>query len=193
MLGQLIREAVEAYPAASESEARTRAVAWYGYVISTDAGDRLVLYPSGAGELVLVGDEDEHQEQIAELRDRPEPGRNAHFWGWVECAGQDCTLITDRIRIDGPGPFYPPEPVEGWMGQLVNLRTEPGSGPDDAFVLAGEWPVHYGVWSEDPELATQLETLRDSGKSFHIWGELSAGIPDANGTQVILSRIETIE
>jgi hypothetical protein len=168
-------------------------VAWYGYVVSGDGGDRLVLHPENAGELALVGDEDEHEAQIAELRDKVEPGRNAHFWGVLDCDTGECTLIADRIRVDGPGPFFPPESVEGWQGTLVTMRTEPGSGPDDAFVLGGDWPLHYGVWSENTELAAQLESLRDTGQSFRVWGTLTAGIPDANVTQIVVTRIELVD
>jgi hypothetical protein len=83
--------------------------------------------------------------------------------------------------------------VDGWQGELISMRKEPGSGPDDAFVLAGDWPLHYGVWSEDPTLAAQLESLRDTGRSFRIWGELTAGIPDANATQIVATRIQTAD
>jgi hypothetical protein len=189
---ELIRDAVAMSPV-DAPEGMERAVAWYGRVVSSEAGDRLLLYPEGAGELSLVGDEDEHDALIAELRDKPEPGRNAHFWGYLDCNDGDCTLIADRIRIDAPGPMFPPETVEGWQGTLINMRTEPGSGPDDAFVLAGDWPLHYGVWSEDPELASQLESLRDTGQTFRIWGELRVGLPDANGTQIVVSEIQVLD
>ena len=187
---ELIQDAIAMSPLTPAPEGATRAVAWYGYVVGGDQVDRLVLYPEGAGELALVGDDDEHQAQIAELRDKPEPGRNANFWGYVQCEAGDCTLVADRIRTDSPGLMYPPESVEGWQGTLITMRTEPGSGPDDAFVLAGDWPLHYGVWSEDPELAAQLESLRDTGQSFRIWGQLTAGVPDANATQIVVMRIE---
>jgi putative hemolysin len=190
---ELIQDAIVMSPLTPAPEGTIRAVAWYGYVIGGDQGDRLVLYPEGAGELALVGDDDEHQAQIAELRDKPEPGRNANFWGFVHCDAGDCTLVADRIRVDAPGVMYPPESVEGWQGTLITLSAEPGSGPDDAFVLAGDWPLHYGVWSEDAELAAQLESLRDTRQSFRIWGRLTAGVPDANATQIVVTRIELLD
>jgi putative hemolysin len=192
-LRELVQKAIALNPVTPSTEETPRAVAWYGYVTSSERGDRLTLYPQGAGELALLGDEDEHQEQIAALRDKPEPGRNAHFWGMIDCDAGECKLIADRIRVDGPGPFFAPEPVQGWQGTLIAMGTEPGSGPDDAFVLAGDWPLHYGVWSEDPTLAAQLESLRDTGRAFRIWGELTAGVPDANGTQIVVTRIETLD
>lgn len=190
---ELIQGAIQMSPLEPISDDTLRAVAWYGRVTTDDSGDLLVLYPKGAGELALIGDEDEHQQQIAELRDKTEPGRNAHFWGAVECDQEGCTLVADRIRVDGPGPLYPPETVDAWQGTLIVMSTEPGSGPDDAFVLSGDWPLHYGVWSEDPELAGQLESLRNTGRTFRIWGQLVAGIPDANATQIVVTTIELLD
>ena len=123
----------------------------------------------------------------------PSPAGTLTFGGAIDCDAGDCKLVADRIRVDGPGPFYPPESVDGWQGTLITMRTEPGSGPDDAFVLAGDWPVHYGVWSEDAELAGQLESLRDTGRSFRVWGTLTAGLPDANASQIVVTRIELLD
>jgi putative hemolysin len=61
------------------------------------------------------------------------------------------------------------------------------------YVVSGDWPVHYGVWSADPVLAEELASLRDTGRSFQIWGELTAGVPDANATQIVVTRIEPID
>jgi hypothetical protein len=49
------------------------------------------------------------------------------------------------------------------------------------------------VWSEGPTLAAQLESLRDTGRALRIWGELTAGVPDANATQIVVTRIETLD
>ena len=55
------------------------------------------------------------------------------------------------------------------------------------------WPLHYGVWSEDAELTDQLESLRDTGRSFRIWGTLTAGLPGANANQIVVTRIELLD
>ena len=43
------------------------------------------------------------------------------------------------------------------------------------------------------QLAAQLEALRDTGQSFRIWGELRAGLMDANATQIVVTDIELVD
>jgi hypothetical protein len=78
--------------------------------------------------------------------------------------------------------------VEGWEGTVV---TNPAwAQVDDAFVLAGDYPVHYGIWSEDPDLAARLEGYRNAGTLIRVWGQVLCGVPDANGCQIRVRRLE---
>jgi hypothetical protein len=174
------------------------AIAWYGYVVSTPDGaqydDYLVLMPEGIGEIGIEGADEAVRTQIAALRDHPEPGKYAHFWGTVTCDVIDyggCQLLVTRLRVDGPGRFFDPDPVEGWEGTIVSGPEGPRSGGDDYFVLSGDFPVAYGIDSTDPGLAGAIEILRDSGTTVRVWGQLSAGVMDWNGTQIQLGHIET--
>ena len=180
------------------------AIAWYGRIISFPAGsqydDYLSVYPEGVIEIGIEGETAAIEEQIVALRDKPEPGRNAHFWGMLHCPALDyggCQLRVTRLRVDGPGPFFDPDPVEGWVGTIVTGRTEPGSGGDDYFLLDGDFAVQYGIEaaigpSGERELAPQIESLRDTGTKVRIWGSLMAGVPDWNGTQIEITRIEIV-
>ena len=188
---ELLQSAIEMSPPAAKvgTDDGWRAVAWYGAVVSSEQGDRLVLQPEGVGELAVAGWEDEDQQQIDALRDQTEPGRYAHFWGVVQCEGESCTLTADRIRVDASGLMYPPETVDGWEGVIVSPGGD-GAEYDDAFVLAGDWPLLYGIGSRDEDLASRIEALRDTDTLCSIWGELTAGLPDANGTQIVVTAIE---
>jgi hypothetical protein len=100
-----------------------------------------------------------------------------------------------RVREDGAGEFFPPDPVEGWTGKVYSRSEEPGSGGDDYFVLESPLPLEYGLnILDDPggELADQLERVRDGDVPIRIWGVLTAGIPDWNGTQITLSQVEVL-
>ncbi|UCC63222.1 MAG: hypothetical protein JSV36_21225 [Anaerolineae bacterium] len=172
-------------------------LAWYGHVASTPTGaqfdDYLVLMPEGVGEIGLEGADEAVEAQIVALRDKKEPGKYAHFWGTLNCPLLDyggCQLVVTRLRVDGPGPFFPPDPVAGWEGTLVSGRPGPRSGGDDYFVLAGDFPIQYGIDSADPALRAQLESLRDTGTVIRVWGELSAGVMDWNATRIQVTRIE---
>ena len=160
-------------------------VAWYGNVVSLPAGsqfdDYLVVLPEGAAEIGLSGADAAIEAEIVALRDKEAPGKYAHFWGTLTCPILDyggCELVVTRLRLDGPGPTFDPDPVEGWEGSI-------SSGPeglqvDDFFTLAGDWNVQYGIWSSDAAINGQLESLRDTGTVIRVWGELIAEIGRAS-------------
>jgi hypothetical protein len=184
----------------SASDARLPVVAWYGYVAGTPEGaqfdDYLVLMPEGVGEIGVEGADEAVEAQIVALRDRGEPGKYANFWGTLTCDVLDyggCQLLVTRLRIDGPGPFFPSDPVEGWEGTIISGPLGPRSGGDDYFLLAAGFPVQYGIDSLDPALRSQLESLRDTGTVIRVWGQLSAGVMDWNATQIQVTRLEVAE
>jgi len=169
-------------------------VGWLGRVVSLPAGgqfdDYLVLEPEGAGEVGLTGADNTVEAQIQVLRDSD---TYAHFWGALTCPVLDyggCQLVVSRLRKDRPGPSFDPDPVEGWEGIIVSFP--PGSQFDDYFLLAGDFPVGYGIDSLDPTLAAQLAGLRDTGTAIRVWGELVCPTINAYGTGIVVSRIEIV-
>jgi hypothetical protein len=45
----------------------------------------------------------------------------------------------------------------------------------------------------DPAVRSQIQALRDSGKIVHLWGTLLSNVPDVNGSQIQVDRIEVEE
>jgi len=173
----------------------TAVVGWYGYVVSLPVGseydDYLSLAPEGAGELGITGTDEEVEVQIVALRDKEEPGKYAHFWGTLSCDVPDyggCQLVVTRLRVDGPGEFFDPDPVEGWEGVIVS--NPPMSQYDDHFVLSGDFFVMYGIGNSDPAVEAQLEELRDTMTPIQVWGELTCGVMDVNGCTIDVTRVE---
>jgi putative hemolysin len=176
---------------------------WYGTVISPPASQPyeyyLMLYPKEAGSAGLIPMNDEVESKLLYLRDS---GRLAHFWGTLNCAVegfQGCQVEVTEVRPEGPGVFFAPDRVDGWQGILNSTPyDEPGSYPDDAFTLvasevtpwAALFPVQYGIHTTDHAMAGTLDALRDTGSSFTVYGELTCGIPDTNGCQIVVDRIE---
>ncbi len=81
------------------------------------------------------------------------------------------------------------EPIEDWWGVIKS--TEPGAQYDDYFErqdLGGS--ISFGIDSLDPEVEAQIQALRDSGKIVHLYGTLFSNVPDYNGSQVQIDRIE---
>lgn len=84
------------------------------------------------------------------------------------------------------------ESIEDWWGVIKS--TESGAQYDDYFErqdLGGS--ICFGIDSSDPEVNAQIQTLRDSGKIVHLYGTLFSNVPDYNGSQVQIDRIEIEE
>jgi putative hemolysin len=173
-------------------------VAWYGRVISSGtsvpAESKLLIAPEGTGEVYVTGENGEIESLILSIRDKEPPANYANFWGRLDCPNpEECLLTVTQIRLDGPGEFYEPDVVEAWEGTIITTQTEPGSGGDDAFVVSGLFEIGYGIWSEDEAVNQLIAQYKDSGMTVRIWGTLTAGIPDWNGTQINVSQIEVVE
>jgi hypothetical protein len=176
-------------------------VGWYGYVVGLTAeggqfDDYVVLMPEGTGEFGIEGADETSQAAIVALRDAEEPGKHAHLWGTLTCGVPDyggCQLLVSRLRVDGPGPFFDPDPVEGWVGRIESVEGwEPGLY-EQYFVLDGEPSIRYGIDGTLAGLNDEIEALRDSGTAVRIWGILRCGVPDYNASQIAVERIETVE
>ncbi len=93
------------------------------------------------------------------------------------------------------GGYMPPgttEEIADWRG--VIKKTQPGAQYDDYFEL---WTngqiIFFGIDSMDPAVKSQIVALRDSGKIVHLYGTLLSNVPDFNGSQVQVDRIEVEE
>ena len=81
------------------------------------------------------------------------------------------------------------EEISDWWGVIKS--TPPGAQYDDYFErqdLGGI--IFFGIDSMDPAIKSQIEALRNSGKVVHLYGTLISNVPDYNGSQVQVDRIE---
>jgi putative hemolysin len=96
---------------------------------------------------------------------------------------------------NGSGGYMAPgtaEEFSNWWGIIKS--TEPGAQYDDYFErqdLGGV--IYFGIDSMDPAVQEQIKSLRDSGKIVHLYGILLSNVPDYNGSQVQVDRIEVEE
>lgn len=102
-----------------------------------------------------------------------------------------CQLVVSKIRAVTA--VTDPEPVDGWQGTI--LSTSSNAQFDDVFVLAGDYPVQFGIDSgiaENgwPVYVEELENLRDSGDLVEVWCKMICGVPDVNGCQIQVMRLK---
>lgn len=170
----------------------------YGQVVSPaekgPADALLLLVSEDIPEMFVTGETGEIEDMIQSLKDKSEPANKANFWGWLDCPSMDkCLLTVSKMRVDGPGDELPTDKIEGWEGIIYSGPSGIRSGGDDYIAVLGEYPFEYGIWSMDKSINQQLEELRDSGKVVRIWGDLYAGRPDWNATQIVVTQVEFAE
>ncbi len=90
------------------------------------------------------------------------------------------------------GGFMPPgttEVMADWWGVIKS--TKPGAQYDDYFERQDLGQIiYFGIASMDPALQAQIKSLRDSGKIVHLYGTLLSNVPDYNGSQILVDRME---
>ena len=172
---------------------------WQGVIKSTGPGaqydDYFELWTNG--QVIYFGIDSMDpavQAQIVSLRDS---GRIVHLYGTLFSNVPDFNgsqVQVDRIEVgeQGLGGSMQPGPTEeifDWWG--VIKRTESGAQNDDYFERQDfTQTIYFGVDAMDPAVQAQIETLRDSGKIVHLYGTLFSNVPDYNGSQILVDRIE---
>jgi len=120
-----------------------------------------------------------------------------------ECSPATGMIATTQASGGGPGvgdnsggnasggfmPAGATEQITDWWGVIES--TEPGAEYDDYFERQDLGQIiYFGITSVDPAVKSQIEELRDSGKIVHLYGSLLSNVPDYNGSQVKVDRIE---
>lgn len=101
-------------------------------------------------------------------------------------------FATIEATLSASGGTMPPgssEEVADWWGVIE--ATEPGAQYDDTFERQdlGQ-TLYFGIDATDPGVKSQIEALRGSGKIVHLYGALLSNVPDINGSQILVERIE---
>jgi putative hemolysin len=103
--------------------------------------------------------------------------------------------MTVEATTDASGGYMPPgtaEEISDWWGVIKS--TEPGAQYDDYFERQDLGQIiYFGIDSMDPAVQAQIVASRDSGKIVHLYGTLFSNVPDYNGSQVQVDRIEVEE
>jgi uncharacterized protein len=126
-------------------------------------------------------------------------GSTCDEWAYYrrECgpAAQKSPIPAMTAEEQASGGYMPPgtsEEIADWWGLIKS--TEPGAQYDDYFERQdlGQ-TIYFGIDSMDPAVKHQIEALRNSGKIVHLYGTLLSNVPDYNGSQIQVDRIEVEE
>lgn len=130
-------------------------------------------------------------------------GSTCYEWDYFrgECGPTTQKSQTPAIGVDvtteeqASGGDMPPgatEAIADWWGVIKS--TEPRAQYDDYFERQDLGQIiYFGIDSMDPTVRSQIEALRDSGKIAHLYGTLLSNVPDYNGSQIQVDRIEVEE
>jgi putative hemolysin len=102
---------------------------------------------------------------------------------------------SNNSGANASGGYIPPgttEAISDWWGVIKS--TQPGAQYDDYFERQDLGQIiYFGIDSLDPAVQVQIRELRDSGKIVHLYGTLLSNVPDYNGSQVQVDRINIEE
>ncbi len=121
----------------------------------------------------------------------------AYFRGECGPEAQKSAILAATIvaTINASGGYMQPgtsEEISDWWGVIKS--TDFGAQYDDYFERQDLGSViTFGIDSMVPEVKSQIEALRDNGKIVHLYGTLLSNVPDYNGSQIQVYRIDVEE
>ncbi len=133
--------------------------------------------------------------QIDAVRDT---GKIVHLYGTLfsnvaDYNGSQVQVSRIVVEEDASGGYMEPgtsEEFADWWG-VIN-STPYGAQYDDYFERRDleQQFIYFGIDAQDPAVQAQIDAVRDTGKIVHLYGTLFSNVPDYNGSQVLVSRIE---
>jgi hypothetical protein len=104
-------------------------------------------------------------------------------------AAPTASVVTEGQASDGIMPPGSTAEISDWWGVIKSTKS--GAQYDDYFERQDLGQINYfGIASIDPAVQTQIKQLRDSSKIVHLYGKLLSNMPDYNGSQIQVDRIE---
>jgi putative hemolysin len=170
---------------------------WWGIIKSTQPGAQFDDYfeRQDTGQVIYFGIDSMDpavQSQIEALRDS---GKIVHLYGTLLSNVPDYNgsqIQVERIEEQASGGYMPPgttEAIANWWGIIKS--TDSGAQYDDYFERQDFGQIiYFGIDSMDQAVKSQIEAVRDSGRIVHLYGTLVSNVPDYNGSQILVDRIE---
>ena len=166
---------------------------WEGKIASTPATAEYDDYFVLTGKFpVRYGIDSKDPALSAQLQHLRDTETTVRIWGQLTCGATDANrtqIQVTAIEVLGSAPQPTLLAAEGWIGKII--LSEPGSPYDDYFER--EDGQRYGIQAQDAKLAARLEALRTEGARVKVWGQISYGVSDVEGWQILVTEIEAID
>jgi uncharacterized protein len=172
---------------------------WWGIIKSNKPGSQFDDYfeRRDLGQVISLGIDSLDPAVNAQIKALRDSGKIVHLYGTLLINVPDVNgsqIQVDRIVVQEnvPGSFVTPgttEKIANWWGIIKS--NKPGAQFDDYFERRDLGQIiYFGIDSMDPAVRSQIQALRDSGKIVHLYGTLLSNVPDVNGSQIQVDRIE---
>jgi putative hemolysin len=119
-------------------------------------------------------------------------GSECDEWAYFRAECKPGDSLKKSEVIDSPGSSMQPgttEEITDWWGVIKS--NPPGAQFDDYFERRDlSQTINYGIDSMDPVIKAKIKELCDSGKVVHLYGTLFSNVPDVNGSQIQVDRID---
>jgi len=169
---------------------------WWGEIVSNPPGSQWDDYFQrqivNGGQYGIESLDPEIQAQIVALRDT---GKTVHVWGTLHHNVPDYNAAQIQVtRIEVPEVPKPPEITEGLVdGWTGTIGVFPWGSQFEGFFERND-RERFGIDAKDADAAVrqQIETYRWTGAQVQVWGRLLTNVPDVNGRQILVERIEAV-
>jgi putative hemolysin len=171
---------------------------WWGVIKSTEPGAQYDDYfeRQDLGQIIYFGIDSMDPTVKSQIEAFRDSGKIVILYGTLLSNVPDYNgsqIQVDRIEEQASGGYMPPgtsEEIADWWGVIKS--TAPGAQYDDYFERQDFYGqiIYFGIDSMDPAVQAQIVALRDSGKIVHLYGTLLSNVPDYNGSQVQVDRID---
>jgi putative hemolysin len=173
---------------------------WWGVIKSTEPGAQYDDYfqRQNLGQIIYFGIDSMDPAVKSQIEAFRDSGKIVNLYGTLLSNVPDYNgsqIQVDRIEEQASGGYMPPgtsEEIADWRGVIKS--TTPGAQYDDYFERQDLGQIiYFGIDSMDPAIQAQIKELRDSGEIVHLYGTLFSNVPDYNGSQIQVDRIEVEE
>ena len=163
---------------------------WVGLIVDLPPGHQLGQYfeREDGEEFDLGTPTDAVREQVAEAKST---GAQVKVWGTLHTGvpvDEARTIVLDRVELVSEQPADEGKPVEGWVGEIVDLP--PGHQLGQYFER--EDGEEFDLGTPTDAVREQVAEAKSTGAQVKVWGTLHTGVPVDEARTIVVERLEFV-